>query len=165
MNIRKSTPQDLDILMNIYEIARRFMQKTGNPGQWIDGYPSEEVILSDIKKDQSYLIIDNTGEIVGTFCFFTGDDPTYARIYDGQWLNDEPYGVIHRLAGNGEVKGLGDYCLQWCLKQCNNIRVDTHPDNKVMQKIFRRNGFTECGIIHTHNGTPRIAFQKYMATE
>lgn len=160
MNIRKSTPQDLDILMPIYEIARRFMQETGNPGQWIDGYPSEEVILADINKNQSYLIIDDDENIVGTFCFFTGIDPTYARIGDGHWLNDEPYGVIHRLAGNGKVKGLGDICIQWCLKQCGNIRVDTHADNKVMQNIFLRNGFTRCGIIYTHNGTPRIAFQR-----
>ncbi len=26
------------------------------------------------------------------------DKPTYEKIYDGAWLNDEPYYVIHRLA-------------------------------------------------------------------
>ncbi len=165
MNIIISTQQDLYILMNIYEFARRFMQETGNPGQWIDGYPSEEVILGDINRNQSYLITDDNGVIVGTFCFFIGEDPTYANIYDGRWLNDKPYGVIHRLAGTGKVKGIGDYCMQWCLEQCGNVRVDTHPDNKVMQTIFLRNGFTKCGIIYTHNGTPRIAFQKYPGKE
>ncbi|HBC38030.1 MAG TPA: GNAT family N-acetyltransferase, partial [Porphyromonadaceae bacterium] len=39
MRIRSSQPADLPQLMQIYETARRFMQETGNAGQWVDGYP------------------------------------------------------------------------------------------------------------------------------
>ncbi|MDR2775994.1 MAG: GNAT family N-acetyltransferase, partial [Tannerella sp.] len=99
-------------------------------------------------------------ETVGTFCFIPGKDTTYAVIHDGQWLNDEPYGVIHRLAGKKNSRGIADACLQWCFERCNNIRVDTHHDNIVMQNILRKHGFIRCGIIYVGNGTPRIAFQR-----
>ena len=37
IQIRKALPADLDVLMDIFEVARRFMQATGNPNQWING--------------------------------------------------------------------------------------------------------------------------------
>lgn len=50
MKIRKATPADIIPINGIYSVARQFMQQTGNPNQWINGYPSEELILEDIKK-------------------------------------------------------------------------------------------------------------------
>lgn len=159
MKIRKTNLSDLPQLIAIFDIARSFMQSTGNKNQWISGYPSEDVIKNDIAKDQSFVIV-NDNEIVGTFCFFVGNEPTYDKIYEGTWLNDKPYGVVHRLAGSGKTKGIADYCFQWCFDQQDNIRVDTHRDNKVMQNLFLRNGFRECGIIYLLNGSERIAFQR-----
>jgi len=159
VEIRKASVGEIDALMAIYDYARQFMQSVGNTNQWINGYPSQEVIINDIANGNSYVCLYE-GEIVGVFCFFQGTDPTYAKIYDGQWLNDEPYGVIHRLASSGKVKGIADYCFQWCFEQCGNIRVDTHKDNTVLQHILIKNGYKQCGIIYVANGTPRIAFQK-----
>ena len=99
------------------------------------------------------------GEILGTFCFILGEDPTYQQIYEGAWLNDEPYGVIHRLATNGKQKGVSEACLDWCFERWPNVRVDTHRDNKVMQHILTKYGFQRCGIIYVKNGTERIAYQ------
>jgi RimJ/RimL family protein N-acetyltransferase len=152
--------EDFDTVMDIYSEARLLMQETGNTNQWINGYPTGKAIMNDIANGNSYVCIDQNNEIVGTFCFVQGDDITYARIYDGQWLNDEPYGVIHRLAGRKNSKGIAVSCLQWCFEQCDNIRVDTHCDNIIMQNILKKNGFTQCGIIYVENGTARIAFQK-----
>ena len=96
---------------------------------------------------------------MGTFCFILGDDPTYQQIYEGTWLNNEPYGVIHRLATNGKQKGVSENCLNWCFERWPNLRVDTHRDNKVMQHILTKYGFQRCGIIYVKNGTERIAYQ------
>jgi len=159
MEIRKSEIKDLDDIMEIYTLARAFMTKTGNANQWIDGYPSRELITGDIGTGTSYVCVDDD-EIVATFCFRQEDDPTYAVIYDGEWLNDKPYGVVHRLAGTGKKKGVGVSCLEWCFDQCGNIRVDTHHDNIVMQGILERIGYKPCGIIYVANGTKRIAYQK-----
>ena len=51
------------------------------------------------------MIYDETG-IHGVFALFDGAEPTYAHIEEGEWLNDEPYVTIHRLAGDGRVHGL-----------------------------------------------------------
>mgnify|MGYP003296922186 CR=1 FL=1 len=40
-----------------------------------------------------------------------------------------------------------------------NIRIDTHHDNVVMQRLLKKLGFQYCGIIHLENGDPRLAFQ------
>ena len=44
MEIRKSTTEDLQEIMEIYGIARTFMKNTGNPTQWRNGYPSESLV-------------------------------------------------------------------------------------------------------------------------
>ena len=101
--------------------------------------------------------------MVGTFFFNFGKDiePTYAVIENGTWENDHPYGVIHRLAGEGSVKGIGTYCINWCYEQCHHLRVDTHPDNQVVQRLLIKLGFKRCGIIHVvQDNMPRIAFEK-----
>lgn len=158
--IRKAIPTDLDRLMEIFSIARRFMQTTGNPNQWINGYPQRELIAQEIEADHCYAVENESGIIIATFCFIQGPDPTYAYIEDGQWPNDRPYYVIHRLASDGTCPGIGKYCFDWCFQQFPCLRADTHADNKVMQHVLTKNGFTRCGIIYVSNGTPRIAYQK-----
>lgn len=158
--IRLAETSDLDDLMNIFSRARKFMQENGNPNQWINGYPSIELIKDEIEKKHCYVCQGENGEILGTFCFISGEDPTYNHIENGSWLNNDPYSVVHRLATSGKQKGIASVCFKWCFQQCDNIRVDTHKDNLVMQHVLEKNGFIRCGIIYTHNGTPRIAYQK-----
>lgn len=160
MNIRPTELKDISRVMEIYDYARAFMRANGNATQWIDGYPSESLIRQEVEDGHSFVCIDELGETVGTFCFIWGDDPTYLHIYDGAWLSDEPYGVIHRMATGGNRKGVSSACLDWCFERCSNIRVDTHRDNKVMQHILTKYGFQPCGIIFVKNGTERIAYQR-----
>ena len=48
-NIRATNDSDLDEVMGIYEIARKFMQLTGNASQWVAGYPSRNFIIEEIE--------------------------------------------------------------------------------------------------------------------
>lgn len=160
MIIRPTELKDLPLVMGIYEYARSFMRANGNATQWVNGYPSEELIRQEIEDNHSFVCIGEQGEIAGTFCFILGDDPTYRQIYEGAWLNDAPYGVIHRMATNGKWKGVADACFDWCMEKSDNIRVDTHKDNLVMQHILEKRGFRRCGIIYVKDGTERIAYQR-----
>jgi RimJ/RimL family protein N-acetyltransferase len=160
MIIRKTILSDIDVLMEIFSYARQLMARTGNANQWIDGYPSRDFIADEILRGNSYVCSDDNGKIIGTFAFIIGNDPTYHVIEGGNWLNDKPYGVVHRLASNGSIKGVGEFCFNWCESQIANIRVDTHSDNIVMRHLLEKLGFTYCGIIYCHNGTPRLAYQK-----
>lgn len=159
MEIRKTERSDLDVVMGIYDQARQYMRQNGNLNQWIDGYPSKEVITEDIKNGYSYVCIDE-GKVVAVFSFILGTDPTYIKIYDGEWLNGEPYGVIHRIASISHQKGVASYCMDWCYRKCRNLKIDTHEDNRIMQNLLIKNGFTRCGIIYLLSGAPRVAFQK-----
>jgi len=159
MFIRKTEIKDLDNVMMIYEDARSFMKENGNPNQWGDSYPERELIKRDISEGKSYVCMD--GDVIaGVFYFGIGPDPTYLKIYDGNWLNDEPYGVIHRIASLSRKKGVASFCLNWCFKQCPNIRIDTHRDNLIMQNFLKKHGFIRCGIIYLEDGSERLAYQK-----
>lgn len=159
MTIRKAVKDDLPYIFEIYVRARKFMAENGNPNQWGDIKPGKELVESDIEKGISY-VCEKDGEILGVFAFIYGEDPTYKIIYDGEWLNDKPYAVIHRIASSGKVKGTGEFCLKWALSQYPNVRIDTHKDNTVMRYLMDKLGFTYCGIIHLEDGDERLAFQK-----
>ena len=62
------------------------------------------------------------GKIAATFYFAVEADPTYAKI-NGSWLNDFPYGVVHRIASDGVTKGAGTFCLNWVMGKINNIKI------------------------------------------
>jgi maltose O-acetyltransferase len=144
--------------MSIYESARQFMRSRGNTSQWVNGYPSEELLREDIANGHLFVGCNSTGQILYVFAFIIGDDPTYQEI-DGSWLNDRPYGTIHRLASAGLTNGVFQHCLDYCLTQIDEIRVDTHADNAPMRNAVERAGFKRCGIIYVADGTPRIAYQ------
>lgn len=160
MKIRKSTAADLPRMMEIYAYAREFMAATGNPHQWGDGgNPRLEVLEQDIEDGVGY-VMEHDGRIVGAFAFIIGEDETYGYIEDGAWLNDEQYGTIHRIAGDGSTKGVLQACVEFGSALIGNLRIDTHHDNVVMQNAIRKCGFEECGTIYVQDGTPRIAYQK-----
>jgi hypothetical protein len=50
MKIEKASIENLKELMPIFARARNFMAGTGNPNQWINGYPTEALISEDIAK-------------------------------------------------------------------------------------------------------------------
>lgn len=156
--IRPAAEADLPRIMALYDRGRAFMRAHGNAAQWINGYPSSELVKSDICRGVCFVCCID-GKIHGVFALIAGDDPTYRIIEEGDWLNHERYGALHRLAVSGEVPGVGSDCMQYALRVCRNVRVDTHADNMPMQNMLKKNGFVLCGVIHTDDGTPRLAFQ------
>ncbi len=158
MQIRKTAPADLPALEQLYARARAFMAASGNPSQWGSTRPSRSDLEADISLGRSYVCqIDR--QIVAAFMFAPGPDPTYAEIA-GAWLNAQPYHVAHRIATGGSRQGAGAFCLNWCFRQCGNLRIDTHRDNLPMQNLLKKQGFQYCGVIHIEDGTERLAFQK-----
>ena len=132
---------DLPQILQIYAHAREAMAASGNPTQWGDNFPPQELLEEDIDSNRLF-------------------------VEDGAWLNDTlPYGTIHRLASSGKSKGVASAVIEWCLEHCQSLRADTHADNQIMQHLLEKNGFTRCGIIHVADGTPRIAYQKLALTQ
>ena len=160
MFIRPATLEDIAAAAEIYAEARKFMKSSGNPDQWKGEYPNGYDVELGIDGGTSYVCEDG-GEVVATFHFDrNADDPTYRKIYEGEWKSGEPYAVIHRIAVKYHGRGIVDFCFSQCFALFPNIRIDTHRDNIPMQKCLIRNGFEYCGIIYLENGEERIAYQK-----
>ena len=159
MTIRQAQMRDLDRILQIYADARAFMRANGNPDQWGENYPPETMIREDVATGNSYVCADGE-EILGVFYYGEGEDPTYTVIEDGAWLNDEPYGVIHRIAVAARGRGVAAACFDFGVAQCGNLKIDTHADNLPMQKSLEKNGFVRCGTIYVADGSARIAYQK-----
>lgn len=157
MLVRKAAEQDIYAIIAIYEYARKFMIKSGNPTQWAPDYPNVSIIKKDMEAGNCYVCTEED-KIAGTFAFIIGEEPTYKRIERGDWHFDMPYGTIHRLAGNGQVRGVAKACFDFCKKKADYVRVDTHANNRPMRSAILKNGFSECGIIHVADGSERIAF-------
>lgn len=158
--IRKAIASDMDAIMLVMDAAKKIMRQSGNMSQWGDGYPSEAVITADMEKSGGFVIVEDGG-IVGYFAFLPSPEPTYNKIYEGQWIDDEtPYHVVHRIASLPSAHHIFSDIMDFCFLHDSNIRIDTHRDNTIMQHVIMKYGFTFCGIIYLLSGDERLAYQK-----
>lgn len=163
MNIRCSHIRDLPDLMDIFGEAQKTMAALGID-QWQNGYPSEAVIQEDIVKGRSY-VVEHENEVLGTFVLVHAE-PTYDRIYEGQWTEDD-YVAIHRVAvkvafrGQGITDSIVGYATEYA--RCagrHAIRIDTHQGNIPMRRMLKKQGFQYCGVIFLMDGSHRVAYEK-----
>ena len=154
--VRKARHEDLPRIEDIYAYARSFMAQTGNPNQWGKTHPPVEQLKKDIEAGKLHVVVSD--EIHGVFYFARETDPTYLEIFDGGWHSDQAYGVIHRIAGVGG--GVFAAALEYCSGVIGHLRIDTHADNKPMQHVVEKAGFSKRGIIYVEDGTPRIAYDR-----
>lgn len=78
-------------------------------------------------------------------------EPAYDAI-DGQWLTDEPYVLVHRIAvADGERgRGVAAEFLHRVEALASErgvkaFRIDTNFDNRTMLRLLERTGFSYCG--------------------
>ncbi len=166
----KVVPADITELDRIMEIicqAQAYMAQNGIP-QWNNGYPSRELIEAEIGKGSRY-VVKKGDDIVATVGYFTGPEAEYEKIYDGQWINENPYLSIHRICVDNSFKGMGigGAMVRGAEElarnsKIRNLRCDTHEVNTSMRRMLEKNGFVHCGTIHLADGSPRVAYQKKM---
>lgn len=97
-HICKAAASDLQTVLSLIDSGRKIMIALGNTHQWDANHPSRQQIEEDIAKGVSYLLLEDDKPIA-TFAFMPGSEPTYNIIYEGHWLSDSPYYVIHRVVG------------------------------------------------------------------
>lgn len=165
MEFRKSTLADADEIMKIIKQAQEYL-KSQQVMQWQNNYPSIQVVEQDIKDQNGYVIVDD-GVVLGTVTVSFDGERTYDKIYEGNWLRDLPFAVVHRIAIHEEYKGKGisSIMMDNIVKMCHDrnvksIRVDTHEANKSMQKLLQKTGFEYCGIIYLLDGSKRLAYER-----
>lgn len=159
MIIRQARTDEFDTIMSIYSAAQDFMAQNGNASQWGKTHPDPNLIKKDIENGELYVCTEK--DIIACVFFFRfATDPTYNVIYEGNWQNDAPYGVVHRIASSRRVKGAAKFCLNWAFDKCGSLRIDTHKNNIPMQNLLTGLNFKYCGIIYLESGDERLAYHK-----
>lgn len=164
MTIRKSTIEDIDLILRMYDHSRSVMRADGNMTQWV-GYPTRKDVEEDIAQEVSYIIEESEGghgsaKACGTFAMVPGVEPTYGYIDHGRWIDEQtPYATLHRIAAMPGVHGIADIAFRYAKGLCDHLRVDTHHDNRPMHHILEKEGFVYCGIIYMPDGAPRDAYE------
>ncbi len=169
MKIVPAQKTDLASIMKAIKCAQKYLAGLGID-QWQDGYPNDEVVIEDIQNNESYIIINDCNECIGTTMFSLRPEPTYTLI-EGEWLTKDgiQYGVIHRMAVDDQFRSSGfsrfvfDYFENLLIeKEIKSMRIDTHEDNQVMQGLLKKRGYHYCGIIYLESGSKRLAFEKLL---
>ena len=165
MLFRKANFEDMPAMMLLIAQAQAFLSHL-HVNQWQNGYPSQEIIEQDIRDENAWILEDNLALIAMVVVTFDVE-PTYLQIYKGAWLTDGDYAVIHRLTVHDQWKGkgIGTQLFEKIeslvrTKGTPSIKIDTHQDNFVMQKLLTRFGYHYCGEIVLADGQPRLAYEK-----
>lgn len=165
MEFRKSTKLDINDIMKIIKQAQNYF-KENKIDQWQNNYPNYDTIENDIDGEESYVLVKD-GKIVATAALSFNGEGTYNNIYNGKWLSNNKYAVVHRVAVDENYKGQGlsskifENIEKICInKNINSIKIDTHKNNLSMQKLLEKEGFIYCGIIYLSDKSKRIAFEK-----
>ena len=67
--------------------------------------------------------------------------------------------MIHRVASDGSKRGIVEQIVDFAKGKVNLLRIDTHEDNKIMQKVIERQNFKRLGIIYLEDKSARILYE------
>lgn len=165
--LRQATMDDLPKIIEIIDGAKKTLRDRGVE-QWQQGYPDNEILKQDIEEDISFVLVLNSN-VVGVAALQQGYDKNYQDMTSGSWDKDSDvtYSIIHRIAIEADHQGehLSAALIQQLLTMSyylgyQDVRIDTHPDNMVMQHIIENNGFEEKGTITMdEDDGVRLAYQ------
>jgi len=167
MDFIPATTEHLDEICRITDEAKAQLKGMG-VDQWQRGYPSRDFWLQDIQIGRVWLATEDQ-QVLGAFLFQTTPDISYNKI-DGSWLSNAPYATIHRVCVSDSCKGQGvagrmfAHAMDMARKQgFASVRIDTHAENRPMQRALEKTGFRFCGTVTLiggcEDGSPRIAFE------
>ncbi len=165
LTLRQAKPEELSLCVEILRSGRAFQRQQGFT-QWTDDFPDPNVIAEDIRLGCGYLLLKD-GAVAGYQYISLDGDPSYPYM-EGTWQADGCYGVIHRIAFAPQFRGqglsgqsftlIGQFCKE---KGAKSLRIDTHPDNKRMQHVLEKAGFSYRGIVMLPVGL-RWAYDKLL---
>lgn len=170
MNYRPARESDLPSLVSMSQQAIAYFRVNGID-QWQKGEPNKEELCKAIKEHKLY-VLENAGKAAAMITLAPGPELSYAEI-DGAWLNQESCYAFHRVCVEDSCKGQGIVSQLFSQSEklvlslgFTNVRIDTHPDNRSMQRALEKNGYVPCGRLVLKDGSeagdPRLAYQKIL---
>lgn len=164
MIFRKATQEDIAAVSEIIKSASARLKAQGID-QWQRGYPLRQSVEQDVERGVGMLLCEGQTIIAYGAVIFTGE-PAYEALTGGAWLTDGEYAVVHRLCvsdifvGMGFAKHFMVAAEAMASERVKSIRVDTHPENKIMQGLIASLHYTYCGDVVIESR--RLAYEKIL---
>ena len=169
MIFRKATQADIDRIAEIIFYASQRLHKAGID-QWQRGYPNRQSIENDVENGVGMVLSLGSEILTYGAVIFTGEK-AYDDLTGGEWLTQSDttsprYAVIHRLCtseifvGMGFAKQFMQAAEAMAAERAESMRIDTHPDNKIMQSMVASLGYTYCGDVIIESR--RLAYEKIL---
>lgn len=162
MYLRKAHIEDIEDVMRVFSQARLAQRRAGFR-QWEDGYPSIDVLKSDIDSAIGFILDDN-GKTAGYIAIAAYDDE-YNR-HPELWDVGKDYAVFHRIALTDDYRGKKLSSILFDLAESHAlrtgaafVRIDTGLENKPMQHILSKRGYINLGRCDFIWGE-RLAYEK-----
>lgn len=167
MELKLAKLKDKNLILQFYKDGSEKL-KSEDIDQWQGKKMPNLNNFSSLLQNQELFILEDNLDIVGTVTIKKSDFD-YENNMNGQWLTDDAYIAIHRVATGKEYrkKGYGRNILELCedYARKNNIfsvRIDTHRNNKSMQSLIQKLGYTYCGIVYINGTDERFAYEKVL---
>ena len=164
MIFRHATADDIDRVVEIVKHASLRLGKAGID-QWQRGYPNRSSIEQDVENGVGMILCLGAEILAYGAVIFTGEK-AYDDLTGGEWITSGDYAVVHRLCVSEIFVGMG-FAKQFMLaaeamasERVPSMRIDTHPDNKIMQKMVDSLGYTYCGDVVIESR--RLAYEKVL---
>lgn len=151
MKIKKAIKENIDSILTITQACGNALAEN-SIYQWNEEYPSKEVFLTDLERDELYVLeVENT--ILGCITISTFMDEEYKTV---DWLTkDENNIYIHRLAvhpdsqGKGYAQSLMTFAENYAKKNnFQSVRLDTFSQNPRNLKFYPKRGYQKTGEIY-----------------
>ena len=162
--IRIAIPSDLPPIMEGINRCKKQLFFHGS-GQWQSGEPNNETLQNDIKNRQ-YVVLERDGFVLGGMALLM-HEPSYDQLLEGAWLNEDPYGVLHRfyIHPDYQQQGKAQQLFAWAIENLSqqgilNIRIDTHEKNVPMRKSLTKFGFFHVGKAYLPGAGERWVYHK-----
>ena len=165
MIYRKAEIVDIDFIAEIILAASRRLGQAG-VDQWQRGYPNRGSVERDVEAEVGRVLTTDAGQIVAYGALIYTGEPAYNDLTGGEWLTDGEYAVIHRLCVAEEFVGQGcsrEFMLsaeREAKTKVTSMRIDTHPENKIMQSLVGSLGYSYCGDVVIESR--RLAYEKLL---
>lgn len=162
MIFRRATVEDIDAVERIVAAASRRLGVAGID-QWQRGYPNRSSIEHDVEQGVGMVLCEGDTVLAYGAVIFTGE-PAYDDLTGGEWLTSGEYACVHRVCVNEIFVGMGfskrfmQAAEAMASVRVQSMRIDTHPDNQIMQGLIRSMGYTYCGDVLIESR--RLAYEK-----
>lgn len=169
MIIRQATASDLDTIIAMRQERSRWLAGQGSD-QWQVGLTTDgfaERVRTSIAAGQTYMAVDEHGEVLGTIAIDTWTNP---GLWSEQDLAESV--IVHRMITwrHAAGQGVGNVLLELANKVALRagrrwVRLDAWTSNNGLHDYYRSAGFRHVRTIDEHQSKSTALFEREAAVQ